>query len=317
MAVTNYPFTKVAQAIQLENEIQASAIATALDSIVLNGTNDLNVAFKAALSGGDETILNGLVSAHVPVAIPSVAQLVETTAPKTEDMRDIGVVNRIPLGFTIYPTGRADNITNGTYGDGVKLKFTDVTPGTTDKATIQFLSHWYGIGGRIIWESASLEDEMNAVLVAPASTGWTNSTGDYNKYNVGGPYNMLIPVAEGTGAWTVNLTTKITNTQILKSTPVPAAGNVGWFDYNSETNVLTRNMTQTGGYNLYDFDINLFRFANTIYGRKQDGAESLLEATDVVGKLLYNSWQIRFTLTAVTAGVKCGVIVTTAIKKNI
>lgn len=69
MAVTNYQFTKVAQVIQLENEIKVSAIVTALNSIVLNGTNDLNVSFKDALSGGDETILNGLVTAHTPAAI--------------------------------------------------------------------------------------------------------------------------------------------------------------------------------------------------------------------------------------------------------
>lgn len=66
--ITNYPFTKVALPAQLEGEIQASAIITAIESIVLNGTDDLNVSFKDALSGGDETILDGLVTAHTPVA---------------------------------------------------------------------------------------------------------------------------------------------------------------------------------------------------------------------------------------------------------
>lgn len=239
----------------------------------------------------------------------------ETNKPlvlKTDDARNINVTNRIPLGYTVYPTGRADNIANGTYGNGTKLKF----DANTTSASFQMLSHWYGIGGRLIWESATLDDEVSATLIAPATTGLTQTTGDYTKVNIAGPYNKIKPVTEGTGDWSLDLTAKLTNTQILKCTPVPTAGNTGWFDYNSDTNVLTRNMTQTGGYDLYDFDVNLFKFANTIYGRKQDGAESILEATDVIGKLLFNSWKITFTLTPVTQGVRCGIIITTATKKN-
>jgi len=66
--ITNYPFTKVVKAVQLEAEIRSSAIVTALHTILLNGTNDLNIEFKDALSAEDEAILNGLVTAHIPVA---------------------------------------------------------------------------------------------------------------------------------------------------------------------------------------------------------------------------------------------------------
>jgi len=65
--ITAYPFTKAVSAIKLENEIKASAIATQLDSIILNGTNELSVRFVNALSAGDEGILNSLVTAHVAV----------------------------------------------------------------------------------------------------------------------------------------------------------------------------------------------------------------------------------------------------------
>jgi hypothetical protein len=78
MAKTNYQFTKVALPAQLEREIRDSVIVTALDSIVLNGTEDLNVWFKDALSGGDETLLGELVTAHTPVPIPDVPQPVVT-----------------------------------------------------------------------------------------------------------------------------------------------------------------------------------------------------------------------------------------------
>lgn len=238
-------------------------------------------------------------------------------SPRTVDDRSIVVVNRMEPGYTVYPTGRADNIAAGTYGNGTILKLDNSTPGTSNKATFQLLNHWYGIGGRVIWESASLDDTMEAMLVAPASTGLTNATGDYTKYNIGGPYNMIVPVTEGAGDWSIDLTTKLTNTQILKCVPVPAVGPTGWFDYDSVTNVLTRNMSQAGNCNLYDFDINLFRFANAVFGRKQDGAETHLESSDVIGKLLYNTWQIRFTLNVVTTGVRCGVVITTATKKNV
>jgi hypothetical protein len=170
------------------------------------------------------------------------------------------------------------------------------------------------VGGRIIWESASIADSVTATLIAPATTGLTQATGDYTKYNIGGPYNVVIPVTPGAGNWSLDISAKLT---ILKCTPVPAVGNAGWFDYNSDTNILTRNITQTGNCNLYDFDVNLFSFARKIWGRKQDGAETLLEATNVVGKLLYNSWQIRFQLDNSTTETKCAVIMTTAMKKNI
>ena len=78
--ITNYSFTKAVQTLQLENEIKASAIVTAIQSIVLNGVDDLNVSFKDALSFGDEAILNALVSAHVPVALVIVPETVQLTS---------------------------------------------------------------------------------------------------------------------------------------------------------------------------------------------------------------------------------------------
>lgn len=78
--ITNYPFTKAVQTLQLENEIKASAIVTAIQSIVLNGVDGLVVSFKDALSGGDETILNNLVSAHVPVAIVIAPEVVQVSS---------------------------------------------------------------------------------------------------------------------------------------------------------------------------------------------------------------------------------------------
>jgi len=60
-----YNFTKLVNTDQLTQEIRTSVIVTALDYIDLDGTA-LSIFFKATLSGGDETILNQIVSAHVP-----------------------------------------------------------------------------------------------------------------------------------------------------------------------------------------------------------------------------------------------------------
>lgn len=232
----------------------------------------------------------------------------------TPDNRSILAVNRTPPGYTVYHTGAGDHIANNTYGNGDDVVLTQATP----TKTMQFLNHFYAIGGRIVWESASLANYVDAWLVAPASQGWTNAAGDFDKVALGGPYNKLKPVAAGTGAWNVDLAAKIGSTSILKSTPVPSPGNTGWFDYNSDTNVITPNLAQKGGYDLYDFDVNLFKFVNRIWGRKMDGAESVYEATDVVGKLLYNTWKIKFTLTtAEGTATKAGISLTIAAKKNL
>lgn len=51
---------------QLQEEIAASAIVTDVSRIDTVG-DVVDIIFVSALSGGDQTILNGLVSAHVPV----------------------------------------------------------------------------------------------------------------------------------------------------------------------------------------------------------------------------------------------------------
>lgn len=60
-----YDFVKAVNVDQLTQEIRNSAIVTALDYISVLG-NDVSIFFKATLSGGDQTILNSLVSAHTP-----------------------------------------------------------------------------------------------------------------------------------------------------------------------------------------------------------------------------------------------------------
>lgn len=225
-------------------------------------------------------------------------------------------VNRVPSGYSIYIAGEADNIAAGTFGGGTQLKF----DGTNTQRDFQLLSHVYVIGAKGIWENCSMENYFNTTLIAPASTGLTNVAGNFNKQALGGGLNMIVPVGAGTGAWSMDLTAKLTNTQILKATPVPSTGNVGWFDYDPDTNVLTPNMDHVGGYNLFDFEAKLHAFSRKIWGRAQNGSESSLEIGGMVGKMFFNFWKIRFNF-ELTGGLfgddKAAIVLILASKQNI
>lgn len=69
--MTTYSYTKTPIAIdRLTKEINTSAIITALDHMNLFGAA-LDIIFKADLSDGDKTILDGLVAAHDGTPLPS------------------------------------------------------------------------------------------------------------------------------------------------------------------------------------------------------------------------------------------------------
>ena len=74
-SITNDTANGVATTQSLVTEVQASAIVTALDRIDTAG-DDLNVVFKDALSAGDKTILDGLVSSHQGEPVPATTKQV-------------------------------------------------------------------------------------------------------------------------------------------------------------------------------------------------------------------------------------------------
>lgn len=100
MAVTQYDYTKEAEPAQLKLEIENSAIVTALDRVDLVGNDGLQVFFKEALSSGDETILDGLVTAHVPSVAPGVS-LVEINGPKDVDGSPMTRVKMFKSGVAV------------------------------------------------------------------------------------------------------------------------------------------------------------------------------------------------------------------------
>ena len=245
--------------------------------------------------------------------------------PKTsEGDRLFIATNRIPGGYTQYISGVSDDVANDSYGTGDKLKFSK----TNTTITFEQLDHYYMIGAKGFFNSeCTLDDEMAAKMVAPGSTGWSDNgsnTGNANKVEIApssGLY-ILVPAPLNDGNVDLDLTEfRSGSTKVLANTPVPQAGNTGYFNYNSDTNEITavsNPASPDGGYNLYTFDITLHRFAESVYGGPNKVCD--FEAADIVGKKLFNFWKIQLTLTpesGTSRDPKVGIIFNLGVKGNV
>lgn len=72
MPRTQYDFTKQVNISKLEKEIMESGISLQLIDLILYGTDTLSIAFEDALSTGDSTILNDLITAHDIAPVPTI-----------------------------------------------------------------------------------------------------------------------------------------------------------------------------------------------------------------------------------------------------
>ena len=222
--------------------------------------------------------------------------------------------NRVPNGFSVYVTGRGDDIANGIYSAGTRLRFNM----STTEHEFQMLDHYYAIAANAHWGmSCTIDNYFNALLFAPATTHGVNQAGDFIKYNIG-TGNIFVPITPGAGNWDLDLTAKHPNTNILKCAMVPVPGNTGWFDYDATTNVITPNYTMTGGYHIMDYDVPLHRFGESIWGI-ENGITGV-DVTGLVGKLLYNFWKIRINLAkegGTLSSENANVVFTLATKRNV
>ena len=85
MATYKYSYTKEVTVDRLTTEIQASSITVAHDHITSLGTA-VDVYFKAELSVGEQTVLDGIVTAHVPTPLVEIAT-VTVDEPKDPEGR--------------------------------------------------------------------------------------------------------------------------------------------------------------------------------------------------------------------------------------
>ena len=212
--------------------------------------------------------------------------------PLTDDGRMISAINRVPAGYSIFLSGGSDHIANGTFGDGTSL----CLDGSNKIVEYQLINNYYAIGGTASWMNSDVRDYLKATLKSKATIGASGSGYDFTKESVGTGVNLYKPVAVGTGDWKLDIdTVQHMGKELLKVNPVPVPGNTGHFDYNKMSNKLVVNANQMGGYNLYDFDVDLFAFGNKMWGVDGGGIVDFVQS-DVVGKLVYANWIIEFEL---------------------
>ena len=163
MASTKYTYSiagdtanGVFDSMRFVSEVNGSAIVTALDHIDTS-SDVLDIWFKAALSGGDETVLAGLVAAHAGVALSSV------------DLVQIAN-GRVPTGkasvtrCTIYTSNWCDKTT--WYQEATRV-VDEVTTDSGDHTTYN-LEHTHVIDtyhGKITQEDFLVDGDSNSYRV--------------------------------------------------------------------------------------------------------------------------------------------------------
>jgi len=183
---------------RLTEEIQASAIVTALDYIATSG-DDLSVWMKDALSGGDETILDGLVAAHTGEPLVGAGEVI-TTVETSGDGTPIFADRPLRLGRESLKES----------GDGSESMNVDGRPSGTP------VTVWNGTGASDTggdWTASDTGSEQAAADAGSGTNGWDTGVTALNGFttfdngslvDVAGTYDtlqlQLNPQAFPTGA---------------------------------------------------------------------------------------------------------------------
>jgi len=252
----DFPNHKVAPD-RLTQQIQQSAIVTALDSI--NTSGDLcAVIFKAALSTGDVTILDGIVATHsgepLPNDVPAPVQSysgVATPSPITTDGRPVALNNLFPDYVMLYMAGAGDDSTTGR-GNGTVFQAQSDAAGDTD---VEFyFNDWiYIAGGNMRVEGAALGDYATFEVHAPATpvTASGSNTGNCNLVDPGVGAAILIVPAAGNGAYNVDLTQAVPINSFNTDVPRQPTGYWDWSAPDTGLGTVTPGAPGHSGYNLF------------------------------------------------------------------
>lgn len=182
--------------------------------------------------------------------------------PTTRDGRQIVLPSTIGDSEEVTFSCVGDDIVNGNRLVGQDLK-TSISSAGDSTVTWQYME-WVDVnGGTVRYTDANDGDYVHYDIYAPATDGTSNEgAGKYDKYNLGGPYNMFVPNDTHTGDWDLDLNElHNSNVSFRKVVPVPANDN-GYFDWDADTYAVTLNAAGTGKYNIFDFEIHLTRIVN-------------------------------------------------------
>lgn len=177
-SVANDTANGVAALDALEAEINASAIVTALDNLSTSG-DTLICSFKDSLSGGDETILDGLIAAHTGVALempePPI-KLGGIKEPEGYRARLVCIANQSITKNTtttidwVIPQLQWQGVNKNCYFDGIQYYLADGEPG--DSCTFQVVDK-DGFGVAAGWYTQGQFDAMgNLYVVEEFGTDW-------------------------------------------------------------------------------------------------------------------------------------------------
>lgn len=207
-------------------------------------------------------------------------------APITRDGRQIMLSSAIGDAQEVQFAGSGDDITEGIRLGGPHHEKAITTAGAHEE-TWQYME-WVSVaGGRVKYYDAVRGDCFGYKIHAPATVGDSNpGAGVYDKYNLGGEFNMYTPNPTMEGDWDLDLSENLNaNVNITKVVPVIAKAKDGFFDWNMETGEVTLNLSGTGGYYLFDFAIPLTHIISHhhIVG---DGESSFIVPASFGAKLL-------------------------------
>lgn len=245
---------------RLNQEIGESTITIGLDYIATSN-DDCDIWFKSALSGGEQTTLSGVVSAHSGEVL------------SIEEKRDASGKLRIhqtsrQLGTKTYFTGAGDDPTDVTnYGEGAAFQLHhEVGSGIqTEYIDLNVVENKTWIHeGYVTWKNCDLDSVCFEVV--PRIVNYTASSG--TNYNLYGGY-LVIPAA---GDGTINVTSDITtHSGGLIYMPDSDDGISPTAYWNADWNITTKGFENisaapsgNGRYNMFTVEVVLARFANKI-----------------------------------------------------
>jgi hypothetical protein len=301
---------------RLTAEISGSAIVTALDHIDTSG-DDCDIVFKAGLSVGDKTVLNGLVAAHSGEPLPQNKATLITTAttteegtvvisldcPREKDHKPVMVNSPATEGTFTWLSACGDNL-NPTppasgRGNGAHLMISFTEPDTKE-VEAQFMEPVELHDGHISWrpmDNWDFEDSWSISVRMPATVATENvtNTGNCNLYPTGLGFNIIIPAA-GDGTYDISFD---------QAVPIPDGHNeksgigVGYWDvdqYWSEE--ITPNGSDKDVFNLYDIPLEMFFCKNMDCGNPL----SIWDLDAYKAEWISRKWKLCFSAVKTTAG---------------
>jgi hypothetical protein len=215
---------------RLTKEIRESAIVTALDYIDVSG-DDCDIWFKDALSGGDQTILDGIVAAHSGEPLPDAAKPVTIEGSRFDsDGKQVIVPTPAPAGSFTWYTSAGDQLAPLKRGEGTPTRITFAAAETGMKTVeLDFAEGVYIHDGEISWrgvddfdgtDTFSVYVKFDQTNITPNGGGTGNCT-LYNGY-------LILPMA-GDGDYDVDL---------AAACPIPSSSDGQWV-VNEKTEEIT------------------------------------------------------------------------------